>query len=164
MKWNIRTICAAGITLGLITMALIAVPALLPGNDSRRASPPGKLIVHEWGTFTSFSGGNGVELEFRPLVTSDLPRFIMNPYSQPGSPISFLIKDRFTALQRMETPVTYFYTDVPRVVNVRVDFPQGSLTEWYPVVKKFESGLNNDTKCDRRARLLGLGSGAADAP
>ena len=131
--------------MGLITTALIAVPALLPGNDSRRASPPGKLIVHEWGTFTSFAGDNGVDLEFRPLVTSDLPRFIMSPFMQPGSPTSFLIKDRFTALQRMETPVTYFYTDAPQVVNVRVDFPQGSLTEWYPVVTKFESGLNNDT-------------------
>jgi hypothetical protein len=145
MKRPARTILAVGTTLGLIAIALAAVPALLPGNDSRRGSPPGKLIVHEWGTFTSFAGDNGVELEFRPLVTSDLPRFIMNPFSQPGSPTSFLLKDQFTALQRMETPVTYFYTDEPRVVNVRVDFPQGSLTEWYPVVKKFDSGVNNDT-------------------
>jgi len=29
---------------------------------------------------------------------------------------------------------------VPRTVNARVDFPQGALTEWYPVVKKFQSG------------------------
>jgi hypothetical protein len=141
---NTRTIWTAGISLGLIATALAAVPALLTGNDARRGSQPGKLVVHEWGTFTSFSGSNGVELEFRPLATSDLPRFIMGPFSQPGSPFNFL-KDQFTALQRMETPVTYFYTDSARVVNVRVDFPQGSLTEWYPVVKKFDSGVNNDT-------------------
>jgi hypothetical protein len=145
MTRRTRSIWAAGITCAFITAALAAVPALLTGNDSRREPRPGKLIVHEWGTFTSFAGDNGVELEFRPLVTSDLPRFIMNPFSQPGSPTSFFLKDQFTALQRMETPVTYFYTDEPRVVNVRVDFPQGSLTEWYPVVKKFDSGVNNDT-------------------
>jgi hypothetical protein len=145
MKRNARTIWTAAISLGLIATALVAVPALLTGNDSHRVSPPGNLIVHEWGTFTSFSGSNGVELEFRPLATSDLPRFIMGPFSQPGSPTSFFLKDQFTALQRMETPVTYFYTDSPRVVNVRVDFPQGSLTEWYPVVNKFDSGVNNDT-------------------
>jgi hypothetical protein len=28
-------------------------------------------------------------------------------------------------------------------VNVRVDFPQGALTEWYPVVKQFQSGKAN---------------------
>ncbi len=145
MKRNTRTIWTAGISLGLIATALAAVPALLTGNDARRGSPPGKLVVHEWGTFTSFSGSNGVELEFRPLATSDLPRFIMGPFSQLGSPLNFLFKNQFTALQRMETPVTYFYTDSPRVVNVRVDFPLGSLTEWYPVVKKFDSGVNNDT-------------------
>ena len=40
----------------------------------------------------------------------------------------------------METPVTYFYTDVPRTVNVRVDFPEGLLTEWYPAVEKLDAG------------------------
>jgi hypothetical protein len=34
----------------------------------------------------------------------------------------------------METPVTYFYTKRERDVNVRVDFPEGLLTEFYPPV------------------------------
>ena len=33
----------------------------------------GKLIVHEWGTFTNFAGSDGVYLDYRPLVDSDLP-------------------------------------------------------------------------------------------
>ncbi|MBI2824060.1 MAG: hypothetical protein HYX69_05125 [Planctomycetia bacterium] len=145
MSRRSRTIWAGGIATGCAAVALILLPALLQGYDSRQASQPGRLVVHEWGTFTSFAGSNGVNLEFRPLVTNDLPRFIMNPFSQPGSPFSELAKDRFVARQRMETPVTYFYTDVRRVVNVRVGFPQGMLTEWYPVVKQFESGKDNDT-------------------
>jgi hypothetical protein len=32
----------------------------------------------------------------------------------------------------METPVLYFYTQQPRTLSVRVDFPRGSITEWYP--------------------------------
>jgi hypothetical protein len=36
----------------------------------------------------------------------------------------------------METPVTYFYTDRIRTVNVRVAFPQGLLTEFYPPVRE----------------------------
>ncbi len=135
-----RSIWAGGIVAGCVALSLALLPAMLHGFDASQASPRGKLVVHEWGTFTSFAGSNGVNLEFRPLVTRDLPRFIMTPFSQPGSRGSLFLKDRFVALQRMETPVTYFYTDVPRTVNVRVDFPQGMLTEWYPVVKQFESG------------------------
>lgn len=140
MKRRTRTFWVAGITLGCLALTLLFLPTWLHGRDRRPVSRPGKLVVHEWGTFTSFAGTNGTNLEFRPLVTNDLPHFIMNPHSQPGSFTSELLKDRYVARQRMETPVTYFYTDVPRVVNVRVDFPQGMLSEWYPVVKHFQSG------------------------
>jgi hypothetical protein len=156
MSRRSRNIWTGAVATGCVATTLILVPALLRGFDSRKEpvlspqSPPGKLVVHEWGTFTSFAGSNGVNLEFRPLVTNDLPRFIMNPFSQPGSPASLILKDQFVARQRMETPVTYFYTDVPRVVNVRVDFSQGMLTEWYPVVKRFESG-----KKDGETTILG---------
>jgi hypothetical protein len=127
-----RNTGAGLIAAGLVAIVVNFLPSMLHGDDMRQA-PPGKLVVHEWGTFTSFAGSNGVNLEFRPLVANDLPRFVIRPWSE-------LAKDYYVALQRMETPVAYFYTDVPRVVNVRVDFPQGNLTEWYPQVKQFESG------------------------
>jgi hypothetical protein len=44
-------------------------------------------------------------------------------------------KDGILAMQRMETPVVYFYTDAPREVEARVEFPQGQLTEFYPPVR-----------------------------
>jgi hypothetical protein len=152
MSRTTRTIWAGGIAILLVVFGLILLPALLQGRDNRQTSPPGKLVVHEWGTFTSFAGSDGVNLEFRPLVANDLPRFIMNPFSQPGT-ISPFVKQQFVARQRMETPITYFYTDVPRVVNVRVDFPQGMLTEWYPVVKHFESGKSSKDRALGRAYL-----------
>src|SRR4051794_10117103 len=111
-----RNIWASGIAAGLVAIAAIVFPGLLHGFDAGKASSPGKLVVHEWGTFTNFSGSDGVNLEFRPLTPRDLPQFIMTPFIQPGSPGREFLKAQFYARQRMETPVTYFYTDVPRTV------------------------------------------------
>ncbi len=146
MSRRAQTFWAGGVLLGCVTVAALLLPALLHGYDSRPAAADGKLIVHEWGTFTSFAGSDGVNLAFPPLVAKDLPRFILGPYSQPDNPFLGLLKDRYVARQRMETPVTYFYTDAPRTVNVRVDFPQGMLTEWYPVVKEFDSGKTEEKR------------------
>lgn len=134
------------IALSCVAIAVIAAPNWLRGNDSRPVPATGKLVMHEWGTFTSFAGSDGASLEFRPLTANDLPRFVMRPQAQPGDPWWGLGKEHYVALQRMETPVAYFYTDAPRVVNVRVDFPQGMLSEWYPVVKKLESGAKTDQR------------------
>ena len=92
-----------------------------------------RFIVHEWGTFTSFSGSDGVRLEFRPLVDQDLPPFVLNRAWQAGVDLRFS-KATWLTLERMETPVTYFYTDRERQVKARVAFPQGLLTEFYPPV------------------------------
>lgn len=102
------------------------------GKASAAASAEG-LIVHEWGTFTSFTGSDGVRLEFRPLLDSDLPPFVMDR-SQHGGDI--FAKRNYRALVRMETPVTYFYTDHPLRIRARVGFPEGLLTEFYPPVAK----------------------------
>jgi len=45
-------------------------------------------------------------------------------------------------LARMETPVLYFYPSREMELNVRVDFPQGTITEWYP--KAFETSAGID--------------------
>jgi hypothetical protein len=44
-------------------------------------------------------------------------------------------KSGFRTLQRMETPVIYFYSASAVDVNVAVKFPQGVITEWYPQAK-----------------------------
>jgi hypothetical protein len=95
------------------------------------------LIVHEWGTFTSFSGSDGVRLEFRPLEDEDLPPFVLDRFLQSGE-VNLFSKSQIRVRMRMETPVTYFYTDRERDVNVRVSFPEGLLTEFYPPVAYME--------------------------
>lgn len=126
---------------GLVgTVAIAAVTFLATSNSKavdklRTASAlnnDGKLIVHEWGTFTSFSGSNGVQLDFRPLINEDLPEFVYDRRLQAGVPL--WSKGRIRAQIRMETPVTYFYTDEERTIRAKVDFPNGLLTEFYPPV------------------------------
>ncbi len=106
-----------------------------PAGTTESAGESAPFVVHEWGTFTSFSGSDGVRLEFRPLVSSDLPGFVFNRARQVGA-YSDLGKARWLVRERMETPVTYFYTDREREVDVKVGFPKGLLTEFYPPVKK----------------------------
>src|SRR6266566_2674421 len=91
-------------------------------------------VAHEWGTFTSVQGGDGVLLDWRPLETSQLPKFVYD-WTRPGigrqGPV-LLGKGAMVARQRMETPVIYFYSEQDQAVDVSVEFPQGLITEWYP--------------------------------
>ena len=123
-----------------IGMAILAVSGVLgifgPANRKETPVPQGRspegsdrLIVHEWGTFTNFSGSDGIQLEFRPLIDQELPPFV---YDRAWSASGPFAKGRLVARQRMETPVTYFYSSRPRQLDVRVDFPQGLPTEFYP--------------------------------
>jgi hypothetical protein len=127
--------------LGLLcTLSITATGANGPAAP---APAPGKLIVHEWGTFTGFAGSDGVHVPFRSSVGGDLPGFVFTRPEQalrhsPDRAAGWLDlgnKDGTLALQRMETPVVYFYADAPREVEAWVEFPQGQLTEFYPPVR-----------------------------
>ena len=94
--------------------------------------PNAGFTAHEWGTFTSVQGADGVQMEWNPLVVSDLPKFVYERNRVlAGKPV-LAFKTGLVCRQRMETPVIYFYTDQVRTVDVRVNFPEGQITEWYP--------------------------------
>ncbi len=90
------------------------------------------FVAHEWGTFTSVQGADGIQLEWNPLVTTELPPFVYNSVRRVGGRIVWEAKGAYQTLQRMETPVIYFYSDTQQKVDVTVDFPQGIVTEWFP--------------------------------
>jgi hypothetical protein len=111
------------------------------------AKPNSKgLVVHEWGTFTSLQGGNGQLIPWNPLKTPELPKFVYDWHKttlglQPVSMYAagangWITKGGIVSLQRMETPVVYFYSDQNQTVDVTVKFPQGFITEWYPRVSQ----------------------------
>jgi hypothetical protein len=95
--------------------------------------------IHEWGTFTSAQGADGILLPWHSVRTEELPVFVHSW----GSKYSLL------ALQRMETPVIYFYGNQRQTVEVKVQFPYGQFTEWYPLAT--ESRGNSATEWIERA-------------
>jgi hypothetical protein len=120
-----------GFALGLVAL----------GFAGQNAGETG-LIVHEWGTFTSIAGEDGLALEWRPLAaTNDLPHFVHDLADADGFRHD-CSKCDLTGKIRMETPVLYFYTDRDTDVTVQVDFPKGTITEWYPTVRTVGSSID----------------------
>lgn len=94
------------------------------------------LILHEWGTFTSFQGADGVQLSWTPSIQTDLPDFVYSRAANSGLRNVTLRnsggKGELSGFMRLETPVIYLYSQSARVIDVRVQFPNGIITEWYP--------------------------------
>jgi len=121
--------------------ALMASPGAAPSTQDKSS-----FIVHEWGTFLSVQGSDGVTLG--GMVDNDeaLPPFVESRSIANWNRSMLRIKG--------ETPVTYFYTDRPRVVQVKVDMPEGLLTHWYPNVCRFgPSPMQRTTAAPRNSFL-----------
>ena len=111
---------------------------VMMGIGSATLAAQDRFVAHEWGTFTSVQGADGIQIEWNPFVPAELPKFVYGqPHRRAGTGI---LKGDITARQRMETPVIYFYSETPRVVDVTVNFPEGKITEWYPQVANPKSG------------------------
>ncbi|HKY34968.1 MAG TPA: hypothetical protein VJN18_03410 [Polyangiaceae bacterium] len=107
--------------------------ALLP--EPLRYSGKG-FVVHEWGTDTVVVGSDGSLQRGLHHEEEDLPTFVydrLKAGTMLGTEPSVTIK--------METPVTYFYSDQPLSVTASVSFPKGVLTQWYPAVTRFTPGI-----------------------
>jgi hypothetical protein len=103
-----------------------------------------RLVIHEWGTFTSLQDEQG-----RPIggVNADdepAPAFVHRIADSlmlgPGATAPLLLKGaprcHPDATMRLETPVVYFYpprgADLPLLVDIEVAFRGGWLSEFYP--------------------------------
>jgi hypothetical protein len=126
-------------TMSFVLVGLLSATLTAAGKAPTKTSSKADYIAHEWGTFTSVQGRDGVQLEWNPFVVEELPQFVYDVNKsagrKPGVVLpSFvsLAKIGILSRQRMETPVIYFYSDEARKVDVEVNFPEGRITEWYP--------------------------------
>jgi hypothetical protein len=126
---NMGAVVAPAAGLLALACCFAADPRETPASDA------GKLVVHEWGTFSTFSGSDGKNLKFNPY-DNDLPGFV-HGYLQRDSKAG--PKGGSISL---ETPVIYFYPDRPLTVSVRAEFPKGTLTEWYPHAGRTDKKLS----------------------
>lgn len=96
---------------------------------------PSVPVAHEWGTFTMVIDSDGSPIDwYRPHLTEPLPEFVHR---------TRFLKQRSDFPVRMETPVIYFHSEVPLVVDVTVGFPSGIVTEHFPF-GTFEKGSGDD--------------------
>jgi hypothetical protein len=120
----------------ILAMLLISGTVSLIGADIQPAAAG--LTVHEWGTFTSIAGENGMAVDWSPLDgPTDLPCFVHR--------FEFGAKANLGGTVRMETPVIYLYSASTTTADIRVTFRNGFITEWYPkanrVASYFGSGI-----------------------
>jgi len=149
----------SGVVAAKVPILVLSCALLLIGATCLVHAGTADYVVHEWGTFTSVQGSDGVLLEWQPLETSELPKFVYN-WIHPGAgrPLD-LTKATILSLQRMETPVIYFYSSSAQTVDVSVKFPQGVITEWYPQASEISRGTLPvrpvDAKIDKAKQKTG---------
>jgi hypothetical protein len=129
------------VSLVVVTGA-IAITIRVRHSSTGAAAPKDRLVVHEWGTFTSIAGKDGVALEWRPLNgATDLPKFVHSRQG-PGTGLRHDYGKLAPAVVRMETPVIYFYPNREMDISTKVDFPKGKITEWYPLARAVDNGID----------------------
>ncbi len=117
------------------------------------ASPAYEL--HEWGTFTTVAGSDGVLLPGLQREEEELPRFVHSHFGfENGQPTdvekltrimkthgypAFSTKTKGLGRRpvsgvtvKMETPVIYFHSQESFRATVRVGFEGGTISQWYP--------------------------------
>jgi len=122
----------------LIATVLTVIAATWTGSASGSRTD---MVVHEWGTFLAMNGSDGVSLDGMYHEEHALPAFVHARSTDQ-------LKIR-SALVKSETPVIYFYAKRPQQVSVRVNFPGGVWTQWYPQANLVGPAL---AQVDSRAR------------
>ena len=149
----------------LLSLAFGVLGAFLPSGDPPRCSfldDPG-YVLHEWGTFTTLAGSDGVLLEGLTYDDHQLPGFVHQRSTSPAG---------FDGVRcKMETPVIYFYSDRERELSLKIGFQQGILTQWYPEVRELHPAVGPEASMLRgglldwgRITVLAPGQGAGDLP
>jgi len=157
--------------VGLICLLVLVIPRIVLGDE--------KLVVHEWGTFTSFQDFTGDAIGAINADDEPVPSFVhrVGPNhlvvnSKRNAPTSIRTSQGAPHLlpavtMRLETPVLYFYPfdvngDLPKF-DVSVKFNGGWITEYYPHAKVngpgFPFKLNSKTgmpECFRWRRTAPL--------
>ncbi len=95
--------------------------------------------LHEWGTFTTVAGSDGVLLTGLEREEEALPAYVRH---HPGfmNHLPFVAGNYFKRMPvpvrnvkvKMETPVIYFHSDRAFSAKVAVGFEGGTISQWYP--------------------------------
>src|SRR5436190_12585145 len=125
--------------LAIVLLSLTWLASLARAND---------LVVHEWGTFTSFQDETGLAFTGINAEDEPLPDFchkIQWSGAIENFPSKAARRGHPNITMRLETPVIYFHPPkemkLPFSVDIDVNFKNGWLTQYYPDAKVGASGL-----------------------
>jgi hypothetical protein len=103
------------------------------------AGPVSAYTLHEWGTFTTVSGSDGVLLTGLEREEAALPHFAHSHLGLENGNLSIrngfgkgLNRPVAHVTVKMETPVIYFHSDKAFDAKVKVGFEGGTISQWYP--------------------------------
>ncbi|HKE93581.1 MAG TPA: hypothetical protein VKB34_04680 [Povalibacter sp.] len=138
-----------GLVFALCALGLPVIASAAP--SVQRPGPADSLVVHEWGTFTSFQDHDGATIAGINVDDEPVPEFVhrltgLHIYTNSAH---FTAKGVATCHKdvtlRLETPVLYFYpgTAFPgdQSIDVTAAFPAGWLTEFFPRAKATAPGF-----------------------
>ncbi len=123
------------------------------------------LVVHEWGTFTSFQDANGTTIAGINVDDEPVPKFvhrlgdlpIFTPQSIPATWSQGAPRCHPDVTLRLETPVLYFYPQPSfpeeQALDVSVSFNGGWLTEFFPFAAAERSSFPGPLKQTTRGSL-----------
>lgn len=125
------------------------IAALLLSAATASATP---YALHEWGTFTTVAGSDGVLLAGLEREEAPLPLFTYSHFGlengnlrrgleetmrRHGAMPAFMMMKGIGrpvagVTVKMETPVIYFHSEEAFDVSVKVGFQSGTISQWYP--------------------------------
>ncbi|HEX6813080.1 MAG TPA: hypothetical protein VF384_15760 [Planctomycetota bacterium] len=118
----------------LLDLTLLAVHDVLLAQETPKPQPPpANYVAHEWGTFTSMAGTDGLVLDGLHREEEALPKFVHDLLKIDAFATTDCKMPASCVTQKMETPVVYFYSDEPLRVQARVWFSKGLMTQFYPL-------------------------------
>jgi hypothetical protein len=133
-------------------MLSVAVVALLLTTFGAVAADD-RLVVHEWGTFTTLQDEDGAPISGINTDDEPVPDFVhrlangffLSPSEAPPAFFQGAPRCHPDVAMRLETPVLYFYPpagSAPPPFEVRVQFRGGWLTEYYPAADALAPGFD----------------------
>lgn len=178
---TLQLLLSGGALLALLGIGFLTFSSFFSLDLQPEPDQASELIVHEWGTFTTLHGSDGtriggLHLEEEPLpsfvyqhgkeASNEVPEPVLQPtyggkYGYASDRNQFLAFNDFQVFGegigiknvnvKMETPVLYFYAEKEMDVKVKVDFPRGSISQWYPqrtAGETIEANTNYDFEKD----------------
>ena len=131
-------------------------------------SNPAELIVHEWGTFTSFQDERGTTIAGINVDDEPVPKFVhrlgdIPIYTTSSLPATWSKNAPAChpdVTLRLETPVLYFHPSAhwkPAPFDVSASFVGGWLTEFFPAAEADAGGFPGALSSDSRSTLTWRG-------